>query len=433
MHVRNDQPHPVDSSRELQRRLYLAAKRSRNRRFHALYDRIHRPDILWRAWVEVKANRGSEGVDGITFEDIERDGIDEFLRSIEDDLKRKRYRPCPVLRVFIPKPDGSKRPLGIPTIRDRVVQQACKIVIEPIFEANFLDSSFGFRPRRSAVKAATEVQNTLVRNWWVVDADIQKYFDTIDHELLVKLLRRRISDRRVLKMIRQWLTAGVIEEGKFRPSEIGSPQGGVISPLLANIFLHVFDMYWQNNWRHLGRMIRYADDFVIICRYRSHAEQALRVTAGIMKRLKLTLHPVKTRLVQMDKDGFDFLGFHFRKSHSENTGKLVPYFWPSMKAMKSVRAKIRELTERRRYCFSLESVVEDLNPIIRGWRNYFSVGNSTRKFQQLDYYVLYRLFHFARKRGGNRGYLKVAVFNAWYAKSKVLRFYCPGESGFSSA
>lgn len=327
---------------------------------------------------------------------------------------------------MIPKLDGSQRPLGIPTIRDRVVQQACKIVIEPIFEANFLNSSFGFRPKRSAVQATIEIKASLVRNWWVIDADIQKYFDTIDHELLMKLLRKRVSDRRVLKMIRQWLMAGVVENGKFQATKIGSPQGGVISPLLANIYLHVFDMYWQNKYQHLGRLIRYADDFVIICRYRSDAERALKSVTHIMEHLKLNLHPAKTKLVQMEKEGFDFLGFYFRKSHSENTGKLVPYFWPSKKAMKSIRSKIRNLTTRRWYRLSLEEIVANLNPVIRGWRNYFRVGNSTRKFQELDSYVLYRLFHFVRKRGGNRGYLRIPDFQEMYLRCGIEHFYLSG-------
>lgn len=428
MHVSNDQQHPItfDTTRELQRKLYLAAKRSRNRRFHALYDRIYRFDILWRAWEEVKENGGSGGVDNITFEQIERDGVETFLRTIEEDLKRRKYRPSPVRRVMIPKLDGSQRPLGIPTIRDRVVQQACKIVIEPIFEANFLNNSFGFRPKRSAVQATIEIKASLVRNWWVIDADIQKYFDTIDHELLMKLLRKRVSDRRVLKMIRQWLMAGVVENGKFQATKIGSPQGGVISPLLANIYLHVFDMYWQNKYQHLGRLIRYADDFVIICRYRSDAERALKSVTHIMEHLKLNLHPAKTKLVQMEKEGFDFLGFYFRKSHSENTGKLVPYFWPSKKAMKSIRSKIRNLTTRRWYRLSLEEIVANLNPVIRGWRNYFRVGNSTRKFQELDSYVLYRLFHFVRKRGGNRGYLRIPDFQEMYLRCGIEHFYLSG-------
>jgi RNA-directed DNA polymerase len=420
---------PKDKSRQLQRRLYLAAKRSRNRRFHALYDRMYRPDVLWRAWEEVRQKGGRAGVDGVTIEDIERQGVEEFLKQIAQDLEGKRYRPQPVLRVSILKADGTQRPLGIPTVRDRVVQQACKIVIEPIFEANFQDSSYGFRPKRSAQQAVRAVKEALVMGWWVVDADIQSYFDSIDQELLMILLQRRISDRRMLKLIRQWLKAGVLEEGAVHISVMGTPQGGVISPLLANIYLHVLDMYWAERYASLGKLFRYADDFVIVCRTRREAERALQAVRSVMARLKLTLHPTKTRVVDMGREGFDFLGFHFHKMKFKKTNKLLPYMWPSQKVMKVVRAKIRQITTRKRLSNPLEEVVKYLNKVIRGWRNYFRIGNSTKKLQDLDCYVRQRLRQWERSRKGTRGSWNEQAFNALLARSGLERFYVPGTCG----
>ena len=418
------QQHSIEKSRQLQRNLYLAAKKDKQRRFHALYDRIFRLDILWRAWKEVRENKGSAGIDGITFEMIEGYGVEEYLLDIQEDLQNKKYRPKPVKRVYIPKPDGKQRPLGIPTIRDRIVQQACKIVIEPVFEANFLDSSYGFRPKRDAKQATEKVKKELYKNWYVVDADMQGYFDNINHEILLGLLNRRISDRRVIKLCRQWLQAGVIENGKYYPTKKGSPQGGVISPLLANIYLHVLDSYWENH-KELGVIVRYADDAVIVCRTRKDAESALEHLKRIMTKLKLTLNPQKTKIVDMNKESFDFLGFCYQKFGKTKSGRKLPYMMPSKKTMKKVKDAIRVITCRKSAYEGLEQKVGKLNPLIRGWRNYFQHGNSTKRFKQLDEYVwmkLWRRVYYRRKQKKYRAHVLYG-FRKWYATSRIEYFY----------
>ena len=418
------QQHSIEKSRQLQRNLYLAAKKDKQRRFHALYDRIFRLDILWRAWKEVRENKGSAGIDGITFEMIEEYGVEEYLLDIQEDLKNKKYRPKPVKRVYIPKPDGKQRPLGIPTIRDRIVQQACKIVIEPVFESNFPDSSYGFRRKRDAKQATEKVKKELYKNWYVVDADIQGYFDNINHEILLGLINRRISDRRVIKLCRQWLQAGVIENGKYYPTEKGSPQGGVISPLLANIYLHVLDSYWEKH-KELGVIVRYADDAVIVCRTRKDAELAFEHLKRIMTKLKLTLNPQKTKIVDMNKESFDFLGFRYQKFGKTKSGRKLPYMMPSKKAMKKVKDAIRVITCRKSAYEGLEQKVEKLNPLIRGWRNYFQHGNSIKRFKQLDEYVwmkLWRRVYYRRKQKKYREHVLYG-FRKWYATSGIEYFY----------
>jgi group II intron reverse transcriptase/maturase len=420
---------PVDKVRELQRRLWVAAIVSRGsrgaktRRFHALYDRIWRSDVLLEAWDRVLANGGVAGVDKETFDDIEREGVDVFLNGIAETLKANRYRPLPVRRRYIPKGDGKQRPLGIPTIRDRVVQMAAEIIIEPIFEADFEACSYGFRPKKSATLAMEAIREAGDHGYNVViDADIRGYFDNIDQEKLMVLVRERISDRRVDKLIRQWLTepafcrfsgAGVIEEGALKATLGGTPQGGVIpreprfATLLANIYLNVLDRVWVSRCSHLGILVRYADDFVVMCRREVQAKEALRCVRVIMDRLGLELHPDKTRMVNManGKEGFVFLGWNVRKRRSIQRNPRWHFVqrWPSPKAMKRVQTRVHELTEvRGNPARDAGELIARLNPVLRGWGNYFKTGNSDAKFNQIDSYVWRRVTRWQHRRGGQR-------------------------------
>jgi len=277
-----------DNVRQSRRRLWVAAKRSPERRFHALMDRIWRRDVLQEAWRRVKKNRGAAGVDATTLADVEQYGVERLLDELGAALRAGTYRPQPVLRRYIPKADGRSRPLGIPTVRDRVAQMAATLVLEPIFEADFRASSYGFRPQRSATQALETLRVRGARGGnHVLDADIRDYFGSIDHTKLLVLVGQRISDRRVLKLLRHWLAAGVMEEGQWTRTMAGTPQGGVISPLLSNIYLHVLDRVWEDRCAHLGTLVRYADDFVVLCDTKAQVEEARRRVSTVLTRLGL--------------------------------------------------------------------------------------------------------------------------------------------------
>lgn len=405
------------------------AKEQPKRKFHALYDKIYRPDVLKVAWLKVKANRGSGGIDGKSIDYIV-DSIGErhFLNDLYVKLKDGNYTPQPVKRVYIPKGNGETRPLGIPVIEDRVVQQATKLVIEPIFEVDFKDCSYGFRPKRNAHQALKVIRKESKSNYWVVDVDIKGYFDNIPHGKLMQLVETRISDRRVLTLIRQWLKAGVMEGKVLHESPVGSPQGGVISPLLANVYLNYLDTLWERHCSHLGALIRYADDMVIMCKRKARALESIRVLKGIFGKLELEMNAEKSRLVNLwdDSEGFDFLGFHHRKFPKRRKNGKVFYILehvPSKKAMKKMRQTFKAyISPRNRLYLDTLDFVEGLNRKIVGMRNYYLITPLSQKWlAKIDWYIRDLLIiHYNTKRQKPKYRQRKVVVNLLEGRLKKL-------------
>jgi RNA-directed DNA polymerase len=398
-----------------QRKLYQKAKQEKGYRFYVLYDKIFLPYVVKEAWKRVKANGGIAGVDGVTIEEIEAKGAEEFLSGLTEELRQQTYQPSAVKRVWIPKSNGDKRPLGIPTVKDRVAQMACTLVIEPIFEADFEESSYGFRPNRSAQEAVAKIKEHLkTGKTEVYDADLSKYFDTIPHEKLMIALRERMADQRVLRLINKWLKAPVYDEGQYKggkKNKVGTPQGGVISPLLANLYLHLLDRI-VNSVRSIFRktgvvMVRYADDFVLMGKTLSKA--VLSKLKELLKRMGLTLNEQKSGMINARETPFQFLGFVFRYDRNFKIPQS-PRFWnvkPSEKSNKKIRDKVGTALKQMGH-YKPEVLVTELNAIVRGWLNYFEIKGVSYPYmakRKLNFYLRMRLMKYFNRKSQRKSRL----------------------------
>jgi RNA-directed DNA polymerase len=391
-------PARLDNVHKLQRTLYRVAKQQPERRFTLLYDKVCRQDILQEAWRRVKSNKGAAGVDDVDIDEVREYGEARFLGEIEQELRGDSYRVALVRRVHIDKPGqpGKTRPLGIPTVKDRTIQMAVKLVIEPLFEADFVPCSFGFRPEKTPRMALSIIaEKTQAGYTHVVDVDLKSYFDTISHELLLELVERRVGDVRVVRLIRAWLKAGVLEEGRVTHPDRGSPQGGVVSPLLSNVMLHEVDRQWcrgDGTMSHAVVLVRYADDMVLLARTELEARQAWERLQSQFAALRLVVNQEKSRLTTVE-EGFAFLGFEFRKP----PGRLL-YMWPRKKACQHIRNRVREVVRSFPSSTSIGEVIRKLNPVLNGWCTYFRVGNSNRIFHQIDWAVQSELQLWLRRK-----------------------------------
>ncbi len=398
-----------------QRKLYLKAKQEKNFGFYVLYDKIFLHYVLAESWKRVKANGGSAGVDGVTIEMIERSGVEEFLKILSEELRRQTYQSSAVKRVWIPKANGGQRPLGIPTLKDRVAQMACMLVIEPIFEADFEEHSYGFRPNRSAHDAIAKIKEHLKGGKTeVYDADLSKYFDTIPHDKLMVALKERIKDQRVLKLLNKWLKAPVYDDGQYtggKKNKVGTPQGGVISPLLSNLYLHLLDRIVNSTTSIFKKldiaMVRYADDFVLMGKTLKAA--ALHKLKDLLTRMGLRLNEEKSRQIDAKETPFNFLGFVFRYDRSF-TPPFEAKFWnvkPSEKSNKKIREKLATVLKKMGHC-KAEVLVEELNATVRGWINYFEIKQVSYPFiakRKLNAYLRFRLLKYFNRKSQRKSRL----------------------------